>query len=350
MILKFVKRLSGRSTKDMDGDVIAPCYKYYDDRQAIYNLATLFAHLFVLRKSIDMESHVQFDAPSNIGAYQIGVLISFVLLGVTITQAYVYYSRFPDDSWKLKSLVAFVCICEFSQAVCISHTLYKYTVVDYQNPDQIMGRPPKSLDAAVFFARLIEECVQGFFAYRIFRISNRLLIPAAIWVLASLRLILSCVVFGIALRLSSFHSYYEHWGSFSLFLWSAGAGNDIFTTVVLLHVLYSHRRAIGQKRTVALVDKLIIWSIETGLLTSATQILLLILFITKKATIELFIVIWLAVFIVTSRPDPEQCTQIRFLQVPETDFGVCKFEFPRDLTHHEWTRSFKPGRCFAVAS
>ncbi|KAK7042654.1 hypothetical protein R3P38DRAFT_322697 [Favolaschia claudopus] len=242
-----------------------------------------------------MESPAPFDARSNIGAYQIGVLISFMLLGVTVTQAYVYYSRFPDDSWKLKSLVAFVCICEFAQAVCISHALYKFTVVDYRNTDLITGRLPKSLDTAVFFAGLIEECVQGFFAYRILRISKRLLIPVAILIFASVRLILSCVVFGITLRLGSLHSYYEHWSWLSLFLWSAGAGNDIFTTVVLLYLLCNHR-AVGQKRTVALVDKLIIWSIETGLLTSATQILLLILFITKKATM-----IWLAVFVVSSR-------------------------------------------------
>jgi hypothetical protein len=39
------------------------------------------------------------------GVFQIGVLISYVLFGVTTTQAYIYYSRFPDDSPKIKGLV-----------------------------------------------------------------------------------------------------------------------------------------------------------------------------------------------------------------------------------------------------
>jgi hypothetical protein len=39
------------------------------------------------------------------GAYQIGVLVSYALFGVTTTQTYIYYSRFPDDSLKLKTLV-----------------------------------------------------------------------------------------------------------------------------------------------------------------------------------------------------------------------------------------------------
>jgi hypothetical protein len=32
------------------------------------------------------------------GALQIGVFVSHVLFGVTTTQTYVHYSRFPDDS------------------------------------------------------------------------------------------------------------------------------------------------------------------------------------------------------------------------------------------------------------
>jgi hypothetical protein len=39
------------------------------------------------------------------GALEIGILTSYVLLGVTITQTYIYYSRFPQDPRKLKALV-----------------------------------------------------------------------------------------------------------------------------------------------------------------------------------------------------------------------------------------------------
>jgi hypothetical protein len=73
-----------------------------------------------------MDSTVSFDVNTTIGAHiydassprtlthrlpcfagvlQIGVLISYALFGVTTTQTYIYYSRFPDDSLKLKALV-----------------------------------------------------------------------------------------------------------------------------------------------------------------------------------------------------------------------------------------------------
>jgi hypothetical protein len=39
------------------------------------------------------------------GALLIGTLVSYALFGVTTTQVYIYYGRFPQDSWRLKSLV-----------------------------------------------------------------------------------------------------------------------------------------------------------------------------------------------------------------------------------------------------
>jgi hypothetical protein len=41
----------------------------------------------------------------GLGAYEIGVLMSYAFFGMTTTQTYIYYSRFADDSRKLKSLV-----------------------------------------------------------------------------------------------------------------------------------------------------------------------------------------------------------------------------------------------------
>ncbi|KAK6974319.1 hypothetical protein R3P38DRAFT_598345 [Favolaschia claudopus] len=56
---------------------------------------------------------MSFDANGTIGAYEIGVLISYVLLGITIMQAYLYFTRFPDDRVVLKCLVSFVWSVQF---------------------------------------------------------------------------------------------------------------------------------------------------------------------------------------------------------------------------------------------
>ncbi|KAJ6571657.1 hypothetical protein B0H19DRAFT_1064721 [Mycena capillaripes] len=55
-----------------------------------------------------MSSAVSFNPDTTLGAYELGVLVSYILFGVTTTQMYIYYHRFPDDSLNLKTLVAFV--------------------------------------------------------------------------------------------------------------------------------------------------------------------------------------------------------------------------------------------------
>jgi hypothetical protein len=50
---------------------------------------------------------------STIGALEVGILVCMFLLGTSTVQAYTYYSRFPLDNWKTKTLVNLT-----SRAVC----------------------------------------------------------------------------------------------------------------------------------------------------------------------------------------------------------------------------------------
>ncbi|KAJ6540208.1 hypothetical protein DFH09DRAFT_1323225 [Mycena vulgaris] len=100
-----------------------------------------------------------FDPNLTIGAVEVGVLISYVLFGVTTTQAYIYYGRFPEDSWRLKLLarlatVAFVWFCELAHAICIGHSIYVITVSDYGHPERLV-RILESSMVAVFFSAAI---------------------------------------------------------------------------------------------------------------------------------------------------------------------------------------------------
>jgi predicted membrane-bound mannosyltransferase len=48
------------------------------------------------------------DINATLGALEVGVLICMFLLGASTVQAYVYYSKFPRDDWKIKNLVSLV--------------------------------------------------------------------------------------------------------------------------------------------------------------------------------------------------------------------------------------------------
>ncbi|KAJ7867151.1 hypothetical protein B0H13DRAFT_1897672 [Mycena leptocephala] len=219
-----------------------------------------------------MDPAVSLNLNTTLGAFQIGVLVSYVLFGVTTTQTYIYYSRFPDDSssrfW----------ICEVGHTLCIGHSLYVYTISDYAHPERVLGVAPKSLETTSIFSGVIAACgtlfskhatsVQGFFSFRIYAFSKKLYIPFLSWMMSVLRLLGCTVLFVGGLGMKSIDGYVVQWEWLASFVWSISTANDVMITATLV-VLLSNQRDNVHTRTAALVEKLILWSIETGMLTSS---------------------------------------------------------------------------------
>ncbi|KAF7345478.1 hypothetical protein MVEN_01566100 [Mycena venus] len=227
------------------------------------------------------------------GALLIGVLVSYVLFGVTTTQAYLYSGRFPNDSGKMKTLVAFVWFCELAHVVCIGHTLYVVMVSDFGHPERL-GNIPISLDTSTLFNALVGMCAQGFFSFRIYRLCKRLYIPLLTWTLSFLFLGGTAVVFVMGLQSLPFATFETQWGWLLNSIWSIAAANDLIIALAL--VFYLARGRDESDRITPVVDKLIAWTIETGVVTSAAAILNLVCFVTMKNNY-----IWIAWYFVTAR-------------------------------------------------
>ncbi|KAJ6572202.1 hypothetical protein B0H19DRAFT_936463, partial [Mycena capillaripes] len=195
------------------------------------------------------------------GALQIGVLVSYVLFGVTTTQTYIYYSQFPEDSRKLKALVRHINrLCELAEVVCIGHVLYVYTISGYGHPERLLGAAPKSLETAAVFVALVAASVQKFFSFRIYRLSNKLCIPVVIWVLVLARLVVITMLFVFGLEMKSLHGFVMQWQWLATAVWSLSTANDLAITVTLVALLRNQR--INARRSIAaLVDKLILWTV-----------------------------------------------------------------------------------------
>ncbi|KAJ6468212.1 hypothetical protein C8R45DRAFT_1218743 [Mycena sanguinolenta] len=213
-----------------------------------------------------MDPAFAFDADATLGAYLIGVLVSYVLFGVTSMQIYIYFGRFPDDTPKFKVLVAFVWICEAGHAVCLGHSLYIETIKDLAQPLLLQGPAPKSFEASVLLSGAIGASVQGFFGFRIHTLSKKVHIPILIWLMAFLRLLGCLVFFTGALKMTSLEGFIAQWGWLATSLWSVSTANDVTITTTTVCLLYQQRKK-AQKRTAALLDKIILWTLETGLLT-----------------------------------------------------------------------------------
>ncbi|KAF7351255.1 hypothetical protein MSAN_01557000 [Mycena sanguinolenta] len=239
-------------------------------------------------------SVASFNPHTTIGAYELGVLVSYILLGVTTTQVYMYWSRFPNDPPRLRYLVALLWALEMAHAICIGCTLYQMTVSDYGQPERLILIPP-SLAIAVVFSGIVGGAVQSFFAARIYHISKSLYIPCLSWTLSFSRLLGSIAVCYYGLRLPTIPDFEMQFGWLLNSLWSVASANDVLIAVTLVYWLSRCRREAG-KRTVALVDKLIAWTMETGVVTSAAGVASLLCFATMKSNY-----IWIAFFVVNAR-------------------------------------------------
>ncbi|KAJ7757283.1 hypothetical protein B0H14DRAFT_3896171, partial [Mycena olivaceomarginata] len=152
---------------------------------------------------------------------------------------YIYYRRFPDNSLKIKGLVAFVCLSEVAHAICLGHAL--------------------SLPAVIFLTGFVGPFVEAFFAFRIYALSKKLYIPIFSW-------IMSCVcVVGANVIVQS----------------RVATINDLTVTTTLLVILVCER-SNAYKKTVALMDKLIMYTIESGMLMSVSRIATLTCLVAMK--------------------------------------------------------------------
>ncbi|KAJ7771214.1 hypothetical protein B0H14DRAFT_3164839 [Mycena olivaceomarginata] len=228
-----------------------------------------------------MNSVAPSDLAASLGALQIDVYVSHVLFGVTTTQMYIYYSRFPKDSQKIKVLVGFIWVCEFAHAICIGHAIYTYTISNYGHPERLAGAFPKPLLAAGLLTAVIATLVQGFFTIRIYALSKRLYITVIISAMIFTRLLGSSAVVAIGMRVTLLKSFERQWGWIVVVLWSISSAADLTITAILVAFLRNQRLRV-HKRTTALVDKIITWTIETGLITSISSTLVLACFVTMK--------------------------------------------------------------------
>lgn len=92
---------------------------------------------------------------------------------------------------------------------------------------------------------LIDPClVQGFFGFRIYMLSKKLLIPVLIWLLGFLRLLGSIGILVTALYMTSSEStavYVAQWEWVFATVFSLGVAGDVITTATLVLWLYRQR-------------------------------------------------------------------------------------------------------------
>ncbi|KAF7334546.1 hypothetical protein MVEN_02284500 [Mycena venus] len=230
-----------------------------------------------------------FDVDNTLGALLIGTLVSYALFGVTTTQAYTYWRRFgEDDSWRMKTFVA---------AVWHVHRIIRRNIFDSLCLPGAVNLPTQSalqFHSSTTIGSLVSYFIQSFFAYRIYALSKNLWIPCICWTLSLFRVVPPNVVIFACIH-EPVHVFIVKWSWLFDAVWAVTAAIDLLIAGTLVFLLHQRRnRSLGG--TTIVVDKLILWTIETGVLTSITSITMMAVFLSMR-----FNFVWMAFFVVIPR-------------------------------------------------
>ncbi|KAI0821119.1 hypothetical protein BC629DRAFT_1587432 [Irpex lacteus] len=217
---------------------------------------------------------------STLGAAYVGNVVAAVLYGITNLQTYSYFER-NRDPISLKIIIFILWVLDTLHLLLISHTLYFYTVTNFSNIFTA-EKVTWSIMTHVAVTGISDFLVRMVFASRVYRFSGY-----KKWLLATI-IVPSFVVFGehpcfsIAFTIRGWQiGTYDGLFEISWILYTAfGAGVFVDGAIAISLCVLLVQRKTGIRRTDSMVRSLMLYSINTGALTSICALAVLITYAT----------------------------------------------------------------------
>jgi hypothetical protein len=215
-------------------------------------------------------------APSSLqsvfGSGLVGIVLAATLFGVYSSQVYSYFNKYSNDRWWTKLLVVAIWVSISIEYSLSLHAIYRYLIDDFGvNSDLAVAN--WDWLSYVLLTSVTSVMVQFFFARRLFHLlHNRIAKWVALVVISTLSL--TGFIFGVfmtakTIEMRLFASFTQvTWG---IDIWlGANVMCDLCITLSMCYALHTSRTGI--KSTDRLINKLMAYSIQTGAVTSFTEI------------------------------------------------------------------------------
>jgi len=220
------------------------------------------------------------DVARTFGALLVGGVVSVMFTGVTWAQSVVYIKLFPKDTVGVKSLVLAVWLLDTLHSVFILVSLWNYLITHFGN-EAAIDAVPTSLALTIVTTAILTFIVQLFFIYRVFILAKRnYYIACPIAVLACLRLCFACLTSSRFIQLRSITKFVE------LYSWSfttglcLSAAVDVLVTFFMCYWLRRRRDRYSSLNKV--LDTLMLYAFENGLLTTVAAMVSLVTWLTMN--------------------------------------------------------------------
>ncbi|KAL7284841.1 hypothetical protein ACG7TL_002154 [Trametes sanguinea] len=200
----------------------------------------------------------------------IGFAFSAVLYGITIMQAYVYYRRYPRDDLWLKIFIASLLIIDTLTTAFAGQGLHTYAVDDYLQPEKL-GTIVWSLIVEDYLCIVAAVLVQIYFAQRLWILSHgNWMLTGTIAILAVISLATGTWICADMFMAPSISLYATILARVLAAICSGSrALADVLISGGLCYYLHTSRTGLKQSNT--LIDRLMVYAIQRGLVTTICQ-------------------------------------------------------------------------------
>ncbi|KAF8899413.1 hypothetical protein BD779DRAFT_1667085 [Infundibulicybe gibba] len=211
------------------------------------------------------------------GPIEICDILAGILNGFLASQMISYFRSPRRDPMILKASIALIWAATTASFGCSCWILYVVSMTQHQVP--ITGISiPVAFSIAIVLDIVVHCMTQGIYIYRMFKFSHQiwLLIPCCALVLFEFGLALTWAINVAPLKMGLLIVAQDlkfTWIIDTLF--AAGALLDLIITTSICYQLKQNRIS-GLKRTKDLIDTIIRWTIQSGLLTCVVAIVVLI--------------------------------------------------------------------------
>ncbi|TDL21621.1 hypothetical protein BD410DRAFT_285886 [Rickenella mellea] len=224
---------------------------------------------------------------NTFGVAFIGLVISAVIYGLTLLQTFHYYKRYPHDPRQLKWIVGILTFADTMHLALSTAAIYWYLVSNFGNFPNL-GLTHWTMNIQNQFNGIVTAGVQLFFARRIYHLSKNKYILIILVTLTSVYFF-----FGIYFTVHAFQ--HKAFADYVEIIWvpAGGIGSAAVVDVIIASsmVYFLRKSRTGFAKTDTLISTLVMYSINTGLLSSILATLSAILYAAMPNNL-----IWLCFF------------------------------------------------------
>lgn len=216
------------------------------------------------------------------GAMFIGVVVSGVLHGLCLMQAFIYFTSYQKDPWYIRWMVIVTCTFDAIHLSFITHSLYHYLVTGYHDELELQ-KIVWTIIMEALLTGVNGGLVQTFYTYRVWKLSkrNHFLSGFILFLIfATTGSGTAWVVLGMQAK-----TYREllKINPLTITINALSTAVDILIAASLCFFLHTSRT--GFKRSDSIITRLMVFVVNTGMLTTICAVSSLIALVVSPNTL-----------------------------------------------------------------